>query len=49
MAYADGSTDNARYNLCGRLVRHDDSAGSRALAEYDLHGNLIGETRRMLK
>lgn len=49
LAYADGSTDNARYNLCGRLVRHDDSAGSRALAEYDLDGNLIGETRRLLK
>ncbi|MHC8331195.1 RHS repeat-associated core domain-containing protein [Pseudomonas sp. LB3P25] len=47
--YADSSTDSAKKNLCGRLIRHDDTAGKRLLGEYDLTGNLLRETRLLLK
>jgi|GEM_PF-6798343 len=33
-------------NACGRLLRHDDPAGSRLQFEYALGGEVMGETRR---
>lgn len=47
--YADNSTDYAKTNQCGRLIRHDDPAGKLLLSEYDLTGKLLSETRHFLK
>jgi len=47
--YADNSTDHAKTNQCGRLIRHDDPAGKLLLSEYDLTGKLLSETRHFLK
>lgn len=47
--YADNSTDYAKTNQCGRLIRHDDPAGKLLLSEYDLTGKLLSETRQFLK
>lgn len=47
--YASNSPDHAQHNQCGRLIRHNDTAGCRTLAGHDLNGNLTGETRRFLK
>ena len=48
-SYADSSTDFSKKNQCGRLIRHDDTAGKRLLGEYDLTGHLLSETRLLLK
>ena len=48
-SYADSSAEFAKKNQCGRLIRHDDTAGKRHLGEYDLTGHLISETRHLLK
>ncbi|EJM22018.1 RHS repeat-associated core domain protein containing protein [Pseudomonas sp. GM18] len=48
LTYAASSPEYARHNQCGRLVRHDDPAGSLFLEDYDLTGNLLRETRRLL-
>lgn len=37
-SYADTSLESARHNRCGRLIRHDDTAGTRHLREYSLLG-----------
>ncbi|MEJ5059171.1 MULTISPECIES: RHS repeat domain-containing protein [unclassified Pseudomonas] len=39
---------SAEHNSCGRLIRHDDTAGTREIPGYDLHGQPLGETRRFL-
>jgi insecticidal toxin complex protein TccC len=48
-SYADNSDIYAKKNQCGRLIRHDDPAGSLHFSEFDLRGNLLNETRHFLK
>ncbi|WP_249731697.1 RHS repeat-associated core domain-containing protein [Pseudomonas syringae] len=43
-----GQTDAAGHNQCNQLVRHDDTAGSRLLQDYSLHGSVLSETRHFL-
>ncbi|WP_434708586.1 RHS repeat protein [Pseudomonas sp. R1-1] len=38
----------AEHNQCGRLVRHDDPAGSQTFEEYGLAGGVLIENRRFL-
>lgn len=47
--YAASSTDFGKTNQCGRLIRHDDPAGTLLFSEYDLAGKLLSQTRHMLK
>ncbi|MEE1923503.1 RHS repeat-associated core domain-containing protein [Pseudomonas sp. 148P] len=44
--YADASAEHALSNACGRLLRHDDTAGSLAFGGYSLGGGVRRETRR---
>jgi insecticidal toxin complex protein TccC len=46
--YAENSEQAAQRNLCGRLTRVDDGAGSQFFNAYNLHGHPQGETRRFL-
>lgn len=46
--YAGSSTDDAKTNRCGRLIRRDDPAGSVLFSRYDLTGRLLGQTRHLL-
>lgn len=47
--YAASSTDDAKTNRCGRLIRHDDPAGSVIFPGYDLTGKPLSQTRHLLK
>ncbi|MHC8392737.1 RHS repeat-associated core domain-containing protein [Pseudomonas sp. LB3P93] len=47
--YAASSTDDVKTNRCGRLIRHDDPAGSVIFSEFDLAGKLLSQTRHLLK
>ncbi|MCD5997549.1 RHS repeat protein, partial [Pseudomonas sp. CDFA 602] len=47
MAY--GGPDQSEHNACGRLIRHDDPAGTRCFEDYGLHGLLLTEQRRFLQ
>lgn len=46
--YAAMSSEAARHNRCGRLIRHDDPAGSLEIEDYGLGGNTLRETRTFL-
>lgn len=46
--YGAATSDAATRNQCGRLIRHDDSAGSRSIADYSLAGKILNEKRRFL-
>jgi insecticidal toxin complex protein TccC len=46
--YAAMSSEAARHNRCGRLIRHDDPAGSLEIEDYGLGGNTLKETRTFL-
>ncbi|MCR8930585.1 MULTISPECIES: RHS repeat domain-containing protein [unclassified Pseudomonas] len=48
LSYADADDVYARHNQCGRLIRHDDPAGSRLINDYGLAGAELVESRRML-
>ncbi len=48
-SYADAAPELAQTNLCGRLVRHDDPAGSLFLEEYALSGQPVVQSRCFLK
>ncbi len=48
LTYADNSAEFAERNQCGRLIRHDDSAGTLWLEQITLNGGLIRQTRRFL-
>ncbi|MGP5277034.1 RHS repeat-associated core domain-containing protein [Pseudomonas helleri] len=48
-AYASASAENARHNRCGRLLRHDDPAGTRHMTEYGLAGGTLEETQQFLR
>jgi insecticidal toxin complex protein TccC len=43
-----GQTDAAGHNQCNQLVRHEDTAGSRLLQDYSLHGSVLSETRHFM-
>ena len=43
-----GQTDAAGHNQCNQLARHDDTAGSRLLQDYSLHGSVLSETRHFM-
>ena len=47
--FGDSHSQAAAQNSCGRLTRHDDTAGTRQVAEYDLNGQALLETRCFLK
>jgi insecticidal toxin complex protein TccC len=44
--YADASSQAATRNGCGRLIRHDDPAGSLFYAQWDISGQLLNQARR---
>jgi insecticidal toxin complex protein TccC len=46
--YADNAPSNAVRNLCGRLIRHDDEAGSVLKEDYGLRAETLSERRHFL-
>lgn len=46
--YASPAAGAAARNQVGRLIRHDDTAGSMTLHDYSLRGEVIGQERRFL-
>lgn len=48
LSYADADDVFAQHNQCGRLIRHDDPAGTRLIHNYGLAGAEQVESRRML-
>ena len=48
LSYADAGDAFAQHNQCGRLIRHDDPAGTRLIHDYGLAGAEQVESRRML-
>jgi insecticidal toxin complex protein TccC len=46
--YADSSEQAVADNLCGRLIRSDDGAGSEQLLAYGITGQVLQQTRRFL-
>ena len=48
LRYGDSSPEAATRNLCGALIRHDDSAGTLLIDEYALCGKPLSQTRRLL-
>ncbi len=46
MNYATTTAENAAHNRCGRLLRHDDPAGTLLYERYDLQGGVTELTRR---
>lgn len=48
LAYGLNTAEDAAYNRCGRLIRHDDPAGSLSLDGYGLLGAVTGQTRRLM-
>lgn len=48
LSYADADDVFAQHNQCGRLIRHDDPAGTRLIRDYGLAGAELVESRRML-
>lgn len=44
--YADAALEHAAQNACGRLLRHDDTAGTREFRGYALNGEVRAEDRR---
>ena len=49
LAYASASAQSARHNRCGRLLRHDDPAGTRHMTEYGLAGGTLEESQQFLR
>ncbi|WP_341962372.1 RHS repeat-associated core domain-containing protein [Pseudomonas sp. RC10] len=48
LTYGDASHESSRGNLCGQLVRHDDSAGTSTFVEYSLGADTMVERRQFL-
>jgi insecticidal toxin complex protein TccC len=48
MIYADSRTEYSPHNQCGRLIRHDDTAGCLHLDEYSLAGTRLSEARQFM-
>ncbi|WP_339545650.1 RHS repeat-associated core domain-containing protein [Pseudomonas sp. RA_35y_Pfl2_P32] len=49
MSYAGSAPEFARRNQCGRLIRHDDPAGSQLFAVFGLSGGVLEQTRFFLR
>ena len=49
LAYADGSAEHSPHNRCGRLIRHDDPAGSLEHSAFSLKGEASIQRRRFLE
>lgn len=47
--YGDASALSAEHNQCGRLIRHDDPAGTLCAQEFGLAGFALIENRRFLQ
>jgi insecticidal toxin complex protein TccC len=47
--YGDGDPTFATRNQCGRLIRHDDPAGTQLLTGYGLTGAALEQTRHFLQ
>ncbi|MDF9775590.1 RHS repeat domain-containing protein [Pseudomonas baetica] len=48
MVYADSRAEYSPHNQCGRLIRHDDTAGCLHLEEYSLAGTRLNESRQFM-
>ncbi|WP_223543301.1 RHS repeat domain-containing protein [Pseudomonas sp. GL-B-12] len=48
MVYADSHAEYSSHNQCGRLIRHDDTAGCLHLNEYSLAGTRLSESRQFM-
>ncbi|VVP93997.1 hypothetical protein PS934_01880 [Pseudomonas fluorescens] len=48
MVYADSHAEYSSHNQCGRLIRHDDTAGCLHLNEYNLAGTRLSESRQFM-
>ncbi|TWC11384.1 MULTISPECIES: RHS repeat domain-containing protein [unclassified Pseudomonas] len=48
LQYGDSSPESARHNLCGVLIRHDDSAGSLLTHDHSLCAKPLSQTRHLL-
>lgn len=48
-AYGDSTPASASHNRCGRLIRHDDNAGTQLFTEFALTGGVSSQTRHFLK
>jgi insecticidal toxin complex protein TccC len=48
MVYADSGAEYSPHNQCGRLIRHDDTAGCLHLEEYNLAGTRLSESRQFM-
>lgn len=48
MTFGGVSDDHARHNRCGQLIRQDDPAGSRLMADYGLSATVLHERRHFL-
>lgn len=47
MTYAGMTSTEAARNRCGRMIRHDDPAGTLLVDRYDVQGNITAQTRRL--
>lgn len=48
LTYAGAAPMFTVHNQCGRLIRHDDPAGSQLVGDYGLGGSVLMESRRFL-
>lgn len=48
LRYGDSSPESAVHNLCGVLIRHDDSAGTLLTHDYALCAKPLSQTRHLL-
>jgi insecticidal toxin complex protein TccC len=48
LRYGDSSPTSAARNLCGALIRHDDSAGTLLMSRYALCAKPLDQTRHLL-
>ncbi|WP_181017089.1 RHS repeat domain-containing protein [Pseudomonas syringae] len=47
--FAYGGPDSASHNLCGRLSRHDDTAGTSLSSDHGLSGKVLNQHRYFLR
>lgn len=48
-AYGEDTPESALHNQCGRLIRHDDDAGTVLFKAYALTGGVVSQTRYFLQ
>jgi insecticidal toxin complex protein TccC len=48
LTYGGSTPAFAEHNQCGRLIRHDDPAGTQVVSDYGLAGAVLNEARRFL-